>query len=75
MGEHPVVGGWSTVQSSRLRRGCKTLVARVKSITRLKVRLADKKAEGLISRLMPCMQLSHQPSQGWKALGVGRIGY
>ena len=47
MGEHPVVGGWLTVQSSRLRRGCKTLVARVKSITRLKVRLADKKGRGL----------------------------
>ena len=41
----------------------------------LKSDLPIKKVEGLISRLVPCMQLSHQPSQGWKALGVGRIGH
>ena len=82
VGEHPVFGGWLTVQSSRLKRGRKTLVAKVKSITRLKASLADENAEGLTSRLVPCMQLSHQPIQGWvpngsvwKALGVGRVGY
>ena len=64
VGEHPVVG-WrlKVVESSRLRRGCKTLMAGVRSITRLQARLADENARGPTSRLVPRMQPSHQPIQ------------
>ena len=64
VGEHPVVG-WrlKVVESSRLRRGCKTLMAGVRSITRLQARFADENARGSTSRLVPRMQPSHQPIQ------------
>ena len=64
MGEYPVSGRWLKVQSSRLRKDCKILMADVRSIPRHQARLAGKNAEGLTSSLVPRMQPATNLSKG-----------
>ena len=65
-------GIWLRVQSSRLRRGCRNLIARFS----LQASLADENAGGPNFKASTCMQLSHWSIHGWVARGsgVGRVG-
>ena len=58
-------GIWLRVQSSRLRRGCRNLIARFS----LQASLADENAGGPNFKASTCMQLSHWPIHGWVANG------
>ena len=57
------IEGWFKVQSSRLRRDCKTLMIRVRGITSHQATLPNKNARALMSRIVSRMQPIHQPIQ------------
>ena len=60
------------VERSRLRRGRKTLMAKVRSITRHQARLADKNAEGLTSRAVPACSSATNLSKGGLQMALCR---
>ena len=60
------------VQSSRLKRGHKTLMTKVRSIIRYQARLADRKVEGLTSRVVPACSLATNLSKGGLQMALCR---